>query len=110
MERRHARIAENEIRFRDINERLRDGIADLTADDERVDFVCECGAASCADAVPMTVAEYEAVRRDARHFAVLAGHEAPEVERVVQRADRYVVVEKFGPSQDLARVSDPRGS
>jgi hypothetical protein len=39
----------------------------------------------------------------------LPGHEAPEVERVVERRDRYQVVEKDnGPPARMAEAADPR--
>src|SRR3712207_7921589 len=41
-----------------------------------------------------TPAEYERLRADARHFAVVAGHDIPSAEYVVERTDRYHVVEK----------------
>ena len=103
------RITENEIRFREINERLRDSLVDVVAADEILEFVCECGNGTCTAPVRLTLDEYEAVRQDARHFAVLAGHERPEAETVVERRDRYSVVEKQGPTVPIVRAHDPRG-
>jgi hypothetical protein len=103
------RIAENEIRFREINERMRDSLVGVIGGDEILDFVCECGDGGCTDQVRLTLDEYEAVREDALHFALLAGHEIPDVETVVARHDRYSVVEKRGPTAPLAREHDPRG-
>jgi hypothetical protein len=48
------------------------------------------------------------VRSSAVQFAVLPGHERPEVERVLDRADRFVLVEKLPLEQRIAREGDPR--
>lgn len=56
----------------------------------------------------MTEAEYEHLRRIPTHFAVLEGHELPAVERVVEKNDRYLVVEKLGKSAVAAITLDPR--
>jgi hypothetical protein len=56
--------------------------------------VCECGNASCREGVPLSRGEYLAVRGHPRHFAVVPGHEIPDVETVVERHDGYLVIEK----------------
>lgn len=91
---RAERIAENEARFRDINERLRGELESMADEAEALRFVCECGNASCREGVPLAVEEYQAVREHQRHFAVVPGHEIPDVETVVERHERYLVIEK----------------
>jgi hypothetical protein len=54
------------------------------------------------------LSEYERVRRDSTLFFVLRGHEAPEVEEVVEENDRYNVVRKDAPAAGVARERDPR--
>ena len=39
---------------------------------------------------------------------VLEGHDSPEVERVVERHERYVVVEKHDEAATVAEETDPR--
>jgi len=58
----------------------------------------------------MTVEEYERVRRVPTHFLVLPGesHVFPDIERVVEDHDGYVVVEKFGDAGRMAAKLDPR--
>ena len=57
----------------------------------------------------MTVAEYERVRADPTHFAVLPGHEIPDVEDVVGRNEGFLVVRKVaGAAAALATELDPR--
>ena len=102
------RIGRNEARFRDINERLEQGLRQVPDTPEVLEFVCECGDRNCHAHVQLTLAEYEDVRRDSRHFAVVPGHVALDTERVVASDDRYEVVEKFGAAVPLADARDPR--
>ena len=108
MDRRKQRIAENEVRFRDINERLRAGVEGLTAPEERIDYICECGDAACASSLALTVADYELVRGDPLQFAVEPGHEVPDVESVVARYERYLLVRKHAESAPLVATRDLR--
>ncbi len=94
MAEREVRIARTEALFRDVNERIAESADRFNAHD--AEFVCECADPECADRVPATLDQYEDVRSDGTHFLLTAGHELPEVERVVKRPHRRsVVVEKF---------------
>ncbi|MGZ4307849.1 MAG: hypothetical protein ACXVZN_02570 [Gaiellaceae bacterium] len=74
-----------------------------------VNFSCECADAECVETIAMTVDEYEAVRAKATQFAVVPGHEAPDIERVVERHPNYLVIEKEHPdAKEVARETDPR--
>lgn len=101
------RLAGNEKVFRDVNEGIVRGQwpgepgAPIT-------FRCECARLGCNVLVGLTLAEYEHVRADGRRFLVVDGHEMPEVERVVERHDHYLVVEKLDEAGRLAEESDPR--
>jgi hypothetical protein len=107
---RQQRVARNEALFREVNERIKEINEEMTdAAGERSDFLCECGDEGCTKAVSMTLSEYEAVREDGKRFAVLRGHEIPDVERVVFQSDRYAVVEKEPPAAArIALETDPR--
>jgi hypothetical protein len=105
---RARRIAENESRFREINERLRHDLKALPDTDDPVDFVCECGKVECAEPVRLTLAEYEAIRAGSLDFAVVPGHELGDVEDVVDRTDRFMRVRKHPESAPIARETDPR--
>ena len=92
-----SRIAKNEILFREVNERIRElGDRFGLAAADTMDFLCECSRRSCSQSVPLTLEEYEQVRKEATHFFVLPAHVDPEIERVVRANDRFVVVEKIG--------------
>lgn len=102
------RIAQNESRFRDINHRLAGDLRPLVTAEEPLGFVCECGYPECAASLEITMREYEAVRADPMHFAVLPDHQIEDVEDVVQRDARFLVVRKHEPVRPLAEESDPR--
>ena len=110
MDERTQRIAENESRFRDINERLRGDLRALPDDAAPVDFVCECGRIDCADPVPLTLTEYEGIRASPLDFAIVPGHQAPDVEDVVDFNDRFARVRKHPESAPIVRATDPRGN
>jgi ANTAR domain-containing protein len=100
------RMAENESFFRRLNEHVAAG-AEMPGDALQ-GFLCECGDADCIDAISLTRAEYEAVRADPTRFAIVPGHELPEIERVVETHERYAVVEKLGATAAVAEETDPR--
>jgi hypothetical protein len=56
----------------------------------------------------LTLAAYEAVRSEPTQFVIAPGHELPEIEAVVFRADAYEVVRKQGDAAELAEENDPR--
>jgi hypothetical protein len=104
MDTRAARVGKNEAVFREVNERINDVTREETAE-----YLCECGNATCTETIQMTVADYERVRADPTHFAVLPGHEIPDVEDVVARNEGFLVVrKKAGEAAALATELDPR--
>ena len=99
------RVAMNEATFRKINEGMEVGQDPSGA----LTFVCECGRLGCNKLIQLTRAEYEDIRKNPRRFAIVAGHEIPEVEEIVERHDRYLVVEKVGdPEAEIVEHTDPR--
>jgi hypothetical protein len=99
------RVAMNEATFRKVNEGMEAG-QDPSG---LLTFVCECGRLGCNRLVQLTRAEYEGVRANPRRFAIIHGHELPEVADIVERAERYVVVEKRGkPESEIVEHTDPR--
>jgi hypothetical protein len=92
------RVARNHALFRDVNERIYSLTAEFgshPADDGlSLSFVCECGNVTCASQVLVETDDYSRIRSNPAHFVVLAGHELPELERVVEIRGSYVVVER----------------
>jgi len=104
---RDQRLAQNEIVFRRVNERLVSSDGGEAASQE-LSLVCECTNADCLQALTIELAEYEWLRQNPRRFAVLPGHEAPAVEDVVERHDRFVIVEKHVETHEQVEAADPR--
>lgn len=103
---RAERQGRNESLFREVNERIAE--LNQTFHVEGSEFLCECSREECKQPVSISIDEYEGVRRASTRFFVLPGHEDESVERVVERNERYVVVEKFGEAADEADDLDPR--
>ena len=108
MDERARRIADNESRFREINERLRDDLRRLPDDQEPVGFVCECGRVDCAAPVALTLKEYETIRASSLDFLVVPGHELGDVEDVVDVNERFARVRKHPEAAPHVRETDPR--
>lgn len=100
-------MARNEVLFRQVNERVADVNRELS-DGDTVDFICECANPDCVEMIALTLAEYESVRSDPRHFALRPGHERQGIESVIARNDRFVIVQKNQGESRIARATDPR--
>lgn len=101
------RRAENEATFRAANEQIEDSARELDLAALPIPFICECEDERCMHIVRLTVAEYERVRLDGKHFFVRRGHES-ESDRVVAEAEAYATVEKTGEEGQLVAEQDPR--
>jgi hypothetical protein len=96
MSNRTERIGMNEALFREVNERIGQLQSDLGGSNT-FEIVCECGTAECVERFSITSNEYGSLRKDVHRFAVVRGHERPEVERTVEEREGYLVVEKTDP-------------
>jgi hypothetical protein len=105
---RKRQLAENETRFRALNERLRDASGTWNPGEGALELVCECGDEDCANPIQLTPRDYEAVRSDEAQFMVVRGHERTEVEDVVVERERWIVVRKRGDAAEIAGAADPR--
>lgn len=109
MSERAQRIGLNEAVFRAVNEEI-EALADrFGLKGETLDLICECGIASCAERIQVSDEDYVALRADARTFAIVPGHEFPDVEVVVEERPGYhVVMKKDGEPARIAERTDPR--
>lgn len=103
---RSDRLARNEALFRSVNERVEEVVQ--PGKNEEIDFLCECGDGECVEKISLTRVEYKGVRTDADQFAVAPGHEIPDIEDVVTRNDRFLVIRKHPGESAIARETDPR--
>jgi len=102
---RHEQRARNETSFRKVNEAIEAGRS-LADADGRVPFVCECGRVGCTEIIEVPPGGYHAVRSDPRRFVIAAGHDSPEIERVVESHGSWAVVEKIGDAAEIAEKAD----
>lgn len=101
--------AENESNSRYANEGLEKSHEYLEPS-EPLQIVCECGTRGCGEIITISSAEYEQIRREPTHFAVVKTHIMPEVERIVREKDQFAVVAKLpGTAAEVSRDEDPRG-
>ncbi len=110
MDARETRLAKNEALFRLVNERIEEAASPGRLDGHVYEFVCECSNTDCTLLLPLTVPEYEEVRKDPRRFIVAPGHELPEIETVVARGHGYQVVTKHGDAAEFVAEHDPRSN
>jgi hypothetical protein len=93
----------NEALFREVNERIDQLQVDMGSPNV-FDIVCECGEASCTERFAITNDDYRVLRQDVHRFAVVPGHERPDLERTIEHRDGYVVVVKT--DQDAAKAAE----
>jgi anti-sigma regulatory factor (Ser/Thr protein kinase) len=82
------RIGALQVNGRRVNEAIERGVSFARP---RV-FVCECGRVGCNTTIALSVAQYGAARIDFDRFLVAPHHHLPDVDRVIERHDRYLIV------------------
>jgi hypothetical protein len=109
---RAARAARNQHLYRTVNERVQEVNEAFDALHPVGEWTCECASPECFETIEMTHEEYEAVRASSDRFFVKPdeAHVVPEAEDVVERHERYWVVQKVGVAGELARRKDPRAT
>ena len=85
------RAARNQQLFRELN----NAISRLRYSSAFNEYVCECGLKTCLAVISLTVAEYEAIRREPGVFIVLPGHWSKRHERVVREGKGFEIVERI---------------
>lgn len=89
------RAARNEMLFREVNEHIEE-LAERIRRTNTFAIVCECSHRDCMEGVEVEPAAYQAVRTHPLRFLLSPGHEEPDIEHVIERTARYIVVEKTG--------------
>jgi hypothetical protein len=103
LEARQRRLASNQALFRLVNAQVRELNESFEGLSGSV-FVCECANTECAEHVELSLADYQRVRDNDHWFFVAASdeHVFPEVEAVVERNERYYIVEKVEAGAEIA--------
>ena len=88
------RVARNDAAFRSANERIERAAEGL----DYAPFLCECADMGCTETVLLSIAEYEEIRANPRHFLNTPGHYPAAMgwATVVADRGRYEIVEKIG--------------
>ena len=107
MDERDRRLAQNEVLFREVNERVAK-VAHHLGPDIPYEFICECSNPDCTFRVSMTLPAYEHIRTDGTQFFVLPLHYTPEIEDLVREDEAYWVVRKTGDAARYVEHLDPR--
>ncbi len=109
MDERERRLTENELLFREVNERIDDIAHELGGPETPYEFLCECSRPDCVERLSLTLRQYGDIRARPRVFVVAEGHEVEEIERVVgQVAPGVVTVEKTGEAgREVERRTRP---
>lgn len=101
------RQIENEMIFRNINEKvgddlgaldamhIEDGHVDLIRDENlQLHFKCECSDENCAVRIPMLLNEYQEIHTNRSTFIVIPNHQVDPIETVIKETPNYNVVKK----------------
>lgn len=101
-------MAENEVVFRQYNERIETGFKELRKiadeenqkntfehDDSPLQFYCECSDENCKKRVSIRPSQYGEIHKRRDRFVVVCGHETQRIERVIGNESAYCIVEKF---------------
>jgi hypothetical protein len=109
MDARQERVSRNEAMYRSVNREIENASREL-GDGPRdpITVLCECGADGCAETFDLTPVEYDEAHVQRDRFVVAPGHEDEQIERVVTRTDRYLVVDKFGKAERVAEAEERR--
>jgi hypothetical protein len=109
MDARHERVSRNEAMFRAVNREIEQ--ASEQSGDGRQDpiqVICECGQDGCSETLDLTIAEYDEAHGQRDRFVLAPGHEDEQMEGVVMRTERYLVVDKFGEAERVAEDEERR--
>jgi hypothetical protein len=101
------RAARNEEVIRDVNRQIEEA-AQLHEVASAMPFHCECAQASCLEKIELDAQIYKPILAERYQFVVVPDHVQPEIERVVDEHDSFVVVEKIGEARDQIDRDHPQ--
>lgn len=92
-----AKARVNEERFAAANVQIAEKAKSLQMNDRSIPFLCECSDLRWTKIIQLSLAEFQATKAKTGAFILLAGHDDANVERVIDKTDGYVLVEKLTP-------------
>jgi hypothetical protein len=104
---RTERVALTEAAFRIANDRMA-GWDDAFAGHDGDLFFCECAFDGCRERIRLRRPDYESIRADPRHFAVLREHILPDLETEIEAREGYSIIEKPSALLPLLTETHPR--
>lgn len=109
MDAREERVSRNEAMFRSVNREIEQA-SEQSGDgrQDRIEVICECGQDGCSATLDLTVAEYDDAHGQRDRFVTAPGHEDEQIEVVVTRTERYLVVDKFGEAERVVEAEERR--
>jgi hypothetical protein len=109
MDPRHESVSRNEAMYRSVNREIEQASVEAgEGPRDRIEVLCECGREGCSQVLDLTVAEYDEAHQQRDRFVVAPGHEDEQIERVVLRSSRYLVVDKVGEAEEIAEAEERR--
>ena len=93
------RRAENEVVFREHNERIYRQVDHLLPHGNKqtfpVGFLCECSNEACRVPIELPLGEFERYNVHRQRFLVAPEHQQGDIERVIERHKTFYLVEKY---------------
>ena len=83
---------------REINQRI-----EAHGNGEHLLVICECADGDCQALIQMTPQQYRKIRHQVDAFVVKEGHESSGEDRVLDRCDSWLMVEKLEEARHLLR-------
>jgi len=109
MDARHERVAKNEAMHRSVNREIEHASESFgDGPEDQLEALCECGEDGCSAMIDLTLGEYDEAHQQRDRFIVAPGHEDEQIERVVTRTEKYLVVDKFGDAEAVAEREERR--
>jgi hypothetical protein len=84
---RDERVVRTQEFFKRVNDTMRNELSDGDGK-----FLCECGNIACTETLSLSAEDLRLLHSIEGHFAVLPGHEIPEIETLVKENGHYAIV------------------
>lgn len=114
------RLAENEVVFRQHNEQIQkdfDNLDEISksegkgsfdyAENMVLEFMCECSNEKCTQRLPLALNKYGEIHQHRHRFTIVPGHERPKIEKIIEKTDTFIVVQKLVAPPHHASALNP---